>query len=167
MHPWQAPRGLGRRRGASPRRLRGLQPRLQRSRRHARLCRDHAVPFMSPLATMLGAPLYAGGTWRGPVSRTHGHSQQRCHAARAPASCPLPVALHPPARQALKGPQGLQPWSYWGGAHNPIGTHLAALLLAAPGAASIARGSAPPAGAFGIAWRPGAQTVGAPPSPHT
>ena len=53
------------------------------------------------------------------------------------------------------------------GGGNPIGTHPTALLPAAPGAASIARGSAPPAGAFGRAWCLGARTVGAPPAPHT
>ena len=107
----RAPCGLGRHHGAGPGRLRGLQPRPQRSRRHARLSRVHVVPFVNLLAAVLGAPLHAGGTGRGPVLRTQGHPRRRCHAARAPASCPMPVTLHPPARQALKGPQGLLPWS--------------------------------------------------------
>ena len=92
-------------------RLCGLQPCLQRLRRHVRLRRVHAVPFVSPLAAVLGAPLHAGGKGQGPVSCTQGHPRRRCHAARASASYPLPVALHPPTRQGLKGPQGLLPWS--------------------------------------------------------
>ena len=111
VRAWRAQRGLGRRHGASPGCLRGQQPRTERLRRHARLRRVHAVPFASPLAAVLGAPLHAGGIRWGPVSRTQGHPRRRCRAACAPASYPLPVALHPPARQALTGPQWLPPSS--------------------------------------------------------
>ena len=62
---------------AGPGRLRGLQPRPQRLRRHARLSRVHAVPFGCPLAAMLGAALQAGGTGQGPVSRTQGQPWRR------------------------------------------------------------------------------------------
>ena len=72
--------------------------RLGRLRRHTRLRRVHAVPFVSPRAAVLGAPLHAGRTGWGSVLRTHGYPLPRCHAAHAPATYPLPVALHPPPR---------------------------------------------------------------------
>ena len=111
MHAWRASHSLGRRHGAGPRRLRKLQPRLQRLCHRARLRCVSAVPFVSPLAAVLGALLHAGGTGWGPVSCTQGHPRRWYHTARTIASCPLLVALHPPARQALKGPHGLQPCS--------------------------------------------------------
>ena len=137
-HTWPAPRGLGCRHGARSRRLRGLQPRPPCLCRHARLRRVHAVLFVSPLVAVLGAPLHAGGTVWGPVSRIEGQPRWWCHAARAAASRPLLVALHPPAWRRRKGRTGLSP-GHAGGGGESIGTHPTTPLPAAPGAASIAR----------------------------
>ena len=121
------------------------------------LHRVHAVPFVSPLAAVLGAPLHAGGRGRGSVSLGVAHTEPL--AAAVPCG-PRPRLLPLAGRAAPAGAANVERGAGAAapvppGAGNPIGTHLAAPLPAAPGAASIALGSAPSAGAFGTAWRPG------------